>query len=467
MRRVIILSDLHVGGGNVPMLGHPELLTDFLSQLAEHPERRDVELVVAGDFIDFLAEEPIQAWTPTEAGAEEKIRAVFARSPDLFDAFGRCARDLGRFTILLGNHDIELAYPRVRDALLRRLGTDPHRCHFIAGNEAYRIGELLIEHGNRYDPWNAIDHHGLRQIASAASRGEVAPRDFAVCPGSLLVHGAMTPLKARYHFIDLLKPEGKILALLLLEIEPSVVKRHLKEVFRFASAWVRKWYQKARWFAEEGAAPNNERLVAANEEDDDLPMEIRRVFYRELEELEGQRERPVAAGDVLDMMATVALGQERDGLRAIFERGEDVPADRLRKIQVALGGVADRVTVFEERYVGGDCYGAAKRMVEAGTAKVVVMGHTHLGRVNDLPGGGRYLNTGTWADLIKVDDALLEDSDAGRTALKQWLRRLATDDLEGVRVCCPSYGDVVVSEDGRVDMGRAKLGWHRAGTRFE
>lgn len=466
MRRVIVLSDLHIGGESFPMLGHPEALADFLDQLAAHPGRDELELVVAGDFIDFLAEDPVQPWTPTEAGAVEKLRAVFGRRRDLFDAFARCAQELGRFTILLGNHDIELAYPRVRDALLRRLETDPHRCHFVAGNDAYQIGELLIEHGNRYDAWNAIDHDGLRQIASAASRGEQPPRGLDVCPGSLLVCGAMTPLKARYHFIDLLKPEGKLLALLLLEIEPTVVRKHLRELFGFASGWMLREYRKARWFAEEGAAPRRERLVAAEEDDDDLPTEVRRVFYQELAELEGQRERPVAIGDPFDMLSTALLERENDGLRAIFERGEEIPADRLRKLQVALGAVPNRVRAFDKGLADGECYAAAKRMVEAGTAKVVVMGHTHLARVNDLPGGGRYLNTGTWADLIKVEDALLDDSAAGRAALGEWLRRVATDQLEGVRVCCPSYGDVVVNEDGRVDMERARLGWHGDAERF-
>ena len=42
-------------------------------------------------------------------------------------------------------------------------------------NESYRSGDILIEHGNRYDVWNAIDHDGLRETVSCASRGEVTP----------------------------------------------------------------------------------------------------------------------------------------------------------------------------------------------------------------------------------------------------------------------------------------------------
>jgi UDP-2,3-diacylglucosamine pyrophosphatase LpxH len=148
MRRVVTISDLHIGGAEYPMLGHPEILIDFLEQLASYNGRDEVELVIAGDFIDFLAEAPHEAWTASENGAVDKINAILHRLPALFDAFARCARHVPRFTVLLGNHDIELAYPRVRDTLFRRLDVSPHRCLFVHTNEAYRIGDLLIEHGN-------------------------------------------------------------------------------------------------------------------------------------------------------------------------------------------------------------------------------------------------------------------------------------------------------------------------------
>ena len=72
MRRLVVISDLHIGGSEHPMLGHPEVLTDFLGQLAEHAAhlgRDALELVVAGDFIDFLAEAPGEAWTASESAA--------------------------------------------------------------------------------------------------------------------------------------------------------------------------------------------------------------------------------------------------------------------------------------------------------------------------------------------------------------------------------------------------------------
>src|SRR5262245_57560367 len=114
MRRVLTISDLHLGGENHPMLGHRELLSEFFEQLAAHPDKDHLELVIAGDFVDFLAEAPLAAWTPSEGQAVQKLEAVFGRLPRLFDALARCASCLPRLTLLLGNHDVELAYPRVR-----------------------------------------------------------------------------------------------------------------------------------------------------------------------------------------------------------------------------------------------------------------------------------------------------------------------------------------------------------------
>ena len=53
------------------MLGHPEVLVSFLDALAALPRASNTEseLVINGDFIDFLAEDPKEAWTRSEQGA--------------------------------------------------------------------------------------------------------------------------------------------------------------------------------------------------------------------------------------------------------------------------------------------------------------------------------------------------------------------------------------------------------------
>lgn len=461
MRRVIVISDLHIGGEKHPMLGHPEILTAFLEQLASDSRRAEIELVVAGDFVDFLAEPPHEPWTATEADARMKLETVFQRNATLFHGFARCAQNLGRLTFLLGNHDIELAFPRVRDDLFGRIHTDPHRCNFVQNNEAYRVGELLIEHGNRYDSWNAVDHDGLRQIVSCTSRCEVPPRPLAVCPGSLLVHGAINPLKERYHFIDLLKPEGKILALLLLELEPSLLRKSMPQLFRLASAWATERYRKATWHLRgDGVAPTSEQLVSTSDVDR-LPSEIQRAFREELDQIETQQ--TASASHLQHMLWKILLGSGEDGLRAMFERGEVIPMPRLKKLQSALRWVLAEDRTFAEGFADGDCYAAAEKMNAAGVAKVVIMGHTHLARNIAMENGGRYINTGTWADLIQVDPEILVDTDNTREGFAEWLRRLATNRLDGIRISIPRFAYVEL-DNGQV--GSASLHTYRAGEIF-
>ena len=58
--------------------------------------------------------------------------------------------------------------------------------------------------------------------------------------------------------------------------------------------------------------------------------------------------------------------------------------------------------------------------------RVVVFGHTHLPKRIDLGGGALYLNTGTWADVMRIPAAVYEgDEVAGAKALTHFL-----DDVE-------------------------------------
>ncbi|TKD08434.1 metallophosphoesterase [Polyangium fumosum] len=471
MRRVIVISDLHIGGAEHPMLGHPEHLVDFLEQLAAYvpAQGEEVELVINGDFVDFLAEKPYAGFTASESEVVEKLTAIRSRLPEVFSKLAFCANRLSRFTILLGNHDVELAFPRVRESLLRALGTEPHRCLFVCNNETYRVGELLIEHGNRYDPWNAIDYDGLRELVSCASRGEVPPKPLSICPGSRLVEEVMNPLKERYHFVDLLKPEDKIVTLMLLAFEPQLLQ-DLHKLFKGAQLYVKQHFRKAIWRASGDAPrPGQRRFVARSDEEDVLPPDVEDAFAEELEVARANAARqPVG---LFETLRRAFLEDETESLKAILEKGDDIGTHRIRQLQVALAKKMQNDKTFvdddKDSEASRPYVDAARQMVDAGVAKVVVMGHTHLRRHIRLENGGRYLNTGTWADLIVVDDRLLEENAKSRVDFIDWIRCLATNRLEGIRDCDPTYADVRLTDAGLViDDARPMLRRHRRGDSF-
>ena len=173
-RRVFVISDLHIGGLPPAMMSAPDRLAAFIESLPSRlqPDEQ-LELVINGDFVDFLAIEPCEAWTSSSDRAREKLLKTVRASTftPVFDALGRLVAAGHRLTILLGNHDLELAIPAVRDSLLDALEATPHQVHCVFDGAAYRIGGALIEHGNRYDVANENDWDGLRTMASALSRG--------------------------------------------------------------------------------------------------------------------------------------------------------------------------------------------------------------------------------------------------------------------------------------------------------
>src|SRR5690348_11637279 len=105
-RRVVVVSDLHLGGDAPRMMSRPDRLASFVASL---PARREgsesLELVIAGDFIDFLAIKPQAAWTADPGTAVEKLASVTEREPFkvVFDALrGFVAAD-HELTVLVGN----------------------------------------------------------------------------------------------------------------------------------------------------------------------------------------------------------------------------------------------------------------------------------------------------------------------------------------------------------------------------
>lgn len=227
-RTFFVISDQHLGGspaadGQVgfEMCPKPnrEHLARFIDYVRDqHGRGRPAQLIIAGDLVDFLAERTFASFTASDDEARKKLEAIMCRTEEVWNSLEHLARSGVRLTILLGNHDIEMSLPGPRRVLLDRLG--PGRVEFIYDNQAFRDGPVLIEHGNRYDPWNVVSHHALRRIRSVASRGE-DPVAFAGPPGSQLVARVINGIKETYSFVDLLKPEEAGVLPLLAVLHPA------------------------------------------------------------------------------------------------------------------------------------------------------------------------------------------------------------------------------------------------------
>lgn len=430
-----VISDLHLGGApaaagergfQICPPATQALMAHFIDGLPGRSAGADCRLVIAGDIVDFLAEEPFEAFTADPAAAAAKLRSIFDHTQPVWEALARFVRERdGALTLLLGNHDIELSMPATRALLLERVG--PGRVDFLYDNEAFTLGPVLIEHGNRFDPWNAVPHGELRRVRSQLSRRLPVRPAFPALPGSRLVVDVMNGLKKDYPFIDLLKPENAG----ALPVAAALGAGNVRDVWQAFGQFTRQWSTDY----DEDREPLDQELIASGPAGD-------QALYRLAADI-------AAGGDATQVSA---VGNWLAGARAaIDEKRRQLRRDALFKaLRAQFDSHRDtfRTDVEDKTYLV-----PARRSAQAGF-KVVVYGHTHLAKRIGLPGGATYLNSGTWADLMRVPDSVWHaDEAAARTGLTRFVDDLEASRLDAWRRSVPTYvrialdGDAVTAAD--------------------
>ena len=148
---LVFLSDCHIGGDARDIFESPDDLASLFESLESHPG--PVELVLAGDFFDFLriAEVP---------RGQSRASATTSRPEygGLFGALRRFASEPNRRVVYLpGNHDAEVWWNREiraeleRDGLVHELALSYAACF-----ESDTHGVVYCEHGNELDESNTI-----------------------------------------------------------------------------------------------------------------------------------------------------------------------------------------------------------------------------------------------------------------------------------------------------------------------
>jgi UDP-2,3-diacylglucosamine pyrophosphatase LpxH len=471
-RYVYIISDLHIGGvypetndlgdRGFRICTHVPELTAFINALADKPVNDPtVELVINGDFLDFLAErrpEPPE-WTPflgNPAAAVQKLHEIVARDKPFFEALARFLARGHDLVLVLGNHDIELAIPQVRRALEELLDTHGRRFRFIYDGEAYAVGNALIEHGNRYDAFNVVDHDRLRRFRALHSRRQHIASEYEFTPpaGSKMVADVINPIKEIYQFVDLLKPEMEATIPLLLALDPRLRTR-LTRVIPIS-------LEARRHTLAASALPSQEgdiQSVAAGT--CEIGGEMGGLGATAPSSLDDRRLNEVLA-KVLGDNATVFL-QQLDGARQSERTGVDI-ASRTERLTSATGLVSlllcsssdldkrlsallravqvlqnDRT--FERDFESPSEYTrAAAELARQGGWRYVIFGHTHLARHLALPGGGQYFNTGTWADLVRFPKEILTgESQEVRDRLREFCNDMIRSHFEPYLVFSPTF----------------------------
>lgn len=141
----------------------------FLSWLEEQNKNSFIELILNGDVFDFdslthLPENPdfSMSWLeksrglfPQEAKSVWKMRRIIEDHPDWFSALAEFYKKGHRVVFIIGNHDLELSFPKVQQEIRKILNAtedaDFLRLRFCEW--FYISQETLVEHSHQYDPY--------------------------------------------------------------------------------------------------------------------------------------------------------------------------------------------------------------------------------------------------------------------------------------------------------------------------
>lgn len=482
-RRVFITSDWHLGGRADETDGNGKIVTpgsqicrsiDKLTEFIDWVRSQTIpgcitELVLNGDIVDFLAPdegyEP-QRWLGDEDLAVKRFGEIADRAigPDGRGPFG-ALRDLlaagCELTILLGNHDIEWSLPAVRSALIERIGATGRRFNFIYDGEACVRGKMLIEHGNRYDPINVVNHSALRQERSHLSRGlkcmeEERDELFFLPPlGSELVTQVFNRLLPQVPFLNLLKPEKEAVIPLVLAICPESVKYLNEEIniFDLQKSIVVNQLRRP-------AQPSNAGQLSTLSSEkyrslDDLLInslcDDSKWFMSEVQ----NHGNLMFSGTIRESLVQLSRKWEAlfqkitfmTDLGQIFLAKTDTK--KLQQLRIALRKVNDNAT-FDLTKESDNYIKSAQELIDVGGFTAIVFGHTHLAKRIELE-GATYFNCGTWADTLRLPKEVMDDDMAkSDDAILSFINSMIKKDIEPYLFRCLSYVDASIDQNGSV-----------------
>lgn len=460
-RKVYVISDLHIGGaypapGSADTRGfrlntHVPVLTGFVTRLAASAvDGVKLELVINGDIVDFLAEQSPSGpmwvpFTPDPDDACKKLETIVARDQPFFDALGAFLKQGHRLTLLLGNHDVELGLPPVQQKFAQLLGIDERADYtFFANDQAYIVGNALIEHGNRYDGYNVVDYSGLQKLAALMSRRQEpnSQYTFDAPPGSKMVAWVINPIKEQYRFIDLLMPENGACVPLLLALEPGA-RDKLCKVAELGVAADYDEHKLAQAPAVVVVAASATTTVVSSSTPALDAVVHTSLGGRAMGYLQAL-ERDLSALDARFTGKDVAVHDDIDrtlGLSALLlaHKNDDVQA-RLPALLEAVRALQGDKTFDRSVETGVEYLNSARALASQGKFQVVTYGHTHLAKKVTLDNGAMYFNSGAWVDFMQFPPEIISGpADVARAKLQSFVEAVAAGGLTPYIQFQPTY----------------------------
>jgi UDP-2,3-diacylglucosamine pyrophosphatase LpxH len=413
-RELYSISDLHFGGiaPNGQIFCQAPRLNKFIERLAA--AQGPLALVIAGDLFDSLPYLTAGTYIAVDGAAsilqqvmdDASFRPVFEGLQTFLD------RDQHELVVLIGNHDLEIAFPHVQEQLLKVIApTDAARgrVRFSTSGAGFRckVGSrvVYVTHGNEADPWNHVDHEALRRAAHAHELGQrFNARDWVPNAGTKLVIDVMNRVKQTHPFIDLLKPETKAAINVLSVLAP----KELGALFDALPAFMEAAWAHAgpRVVLGEGrravlAEPEAVRLLSEASRGvgpSDMPRQT--AVLDRVARLQDSGRNPVDL--VSDDVSTLGRGR--------YYWGRLMGQTEAQSLRTALQDWIKDDQSFKVQSPDSTFHDILSQI--GPSIDVVITGHTHLPRwIESNEPKLVYLNAGAWARTIGFRKAFLSDDE--------------------------------------------------------
>ena len=386
----IVVSDLHLSAGRMSEgnqledFDSDQEFAAFLDDIIDESEREgaEVELIFNGDAFEMLQVphvadfDPVAEYPPEQyhSSSEDdsvlKMALIIDGHRTFFEALGgflRVGPPRRHVTFIKGNHDLNLYWAGVQDAIREALEAHSGRHSLVSFEERLISREgIFVEHGNQYA--ESVDR--VKDMEEPLDHKD--PQQLDLPLGSWFVMDVFNKVERDKYWIDGVKP---ITALIWYALAFD---------FPFAMRAIAKLAGSLPGVLWEGLRAPEPPAAGA--------IELQLEDEASLEMLAGRYETDEGFRARLNSEVAELLGAPVE------------PAVRGAPSAAGMGDPVQMGNRVQDR-VRSSLYDAARARAEEQGAKLVIFGHTHDASVEELPGGGSYINSGTWTWRADMGDS--------------------------------------------------------------
>lgn len=457
MKRVFVVSDLHLGLGRLPRTGRYHRLEsfffdrefrDFISYLIENTNKEPARLVLAGDIVDFLRIDI----APDKRGVGERIKpdghgdkrglgfrmkAILWKARAVTNAHDRFFASLAlwidagnEIVWIPGNHDPETRLLEVqevfREAIRKQCVGDASLV-----DEAlvfrpwfhFEQGRLWVEHGNQSDPENAFEYPVASELPELTCQCFEDEVDMPV--GSWFqryVYNGLGNVTFQVPAVGARRPY----ALWLLLNRPQALWTLVRSYIPLWRRLIREKCQEDHAIAERRMEETHRAKLEKIGVSTSLAVDVLADLSRPLKNtriglpstfVSEYLRRTLGKAALKGLASILGLIFLTIALVATLNASWCVLAKSLALVAmmfVPIAAFARLVVKFWLGAVQPDSESKqrgrqrAERIAETVGVPVVILGHYHSEDRFPLPSGGFYINTGTWVPVWNPGDQLRE-----------------------------------------------------------